>query len=95
MVCVQIFGADRSRTVSYTHLDVYKRQVKNGFAEVYNNFWIRYKNRQPKEESPEWERMHTIAAVYRKKHPVLEETINRMLTELVDVYKRQAQRIWM
>lgn len=59
-------------------------QVKNGFAEVYNNFWIRYKNRQPKEGSPEWERMHTIAAVYRKKHPVLEETINRMLTELVE-----------
>lgn len=59
-------------------------QVKNGFAEVYNNFWIRYKNRQPKEGSPEWERMHTTAAVYRKKHPVLEETINRMLTELVE-----------
>ena len=59
-------------------------QVYNCFAEVYNNFWILYKIRQPKVGSPEWERMHTIAAVYRKKHPVLEETINRMLTELVE-----------
>ena len=51
-------------------------QVGDGFNEVYNNFWNRYKNRQPKENTPEWERMHTIASVLRKKYPLLEETVN-------------------
>ena len=59
-------------------------QVRDGFNEVYNNFWNRYKNRQPKENTPEWERMHTISSVLRKKYPLLEETVNRMLTELVE-----------
>ncbi len=59
-------------------------QVRDGFNEVYNTFWNRYKNHQPREGSPEWERMHTIASVLRKKFPLLEETVNRMLTELVE-----------
>lgn len=59
-------------------------QVANGFSEVYNTFWNRYKDRQPKEQTSEWERMHTVAYVLRRKHPLLEETINRMLTELVE-----------
>lgn len=59
-------------------------QVANGFSEIYNTFWNRYKDRQPKEQTPEWERMHTVASVLRRKYPLLEETINRMLTELVE-----------
>lgn len=59
-------------------------QVSNGFAEVYNEFWCRYKDRQPKEDSPEWERMHTRASVLKKKYPLLEEAINRILTELTE-----------
>lgn len=59
-------------------------QIRDGFGEVYNGFWNRYKRRQPKENTPEWERMHTLAAVFRRKYPFLEETINRMLTELIE-----------
>lgn len=59
-------------------------QVSNGFAEVYNEFWCRYKNRQPKEDSPEWERMHTRAVVLKKKYPLMEEVIARMATEIIE-----------
>lgn len=59
-------------------------QIRDGFSEVYNNFWNRYKNRQPSEDSPEWERMHTRASVLKKKYPFLEEVVNRMLTEFVE-----------
>lgn len=59
-------------------------QVKRGFHEAYNDFWNRYKNRQPNDDSPEWERMHTRASVLKKKYPFLEEAINRMMTELIE-----------
>lgn len=59
-------------------------QVRGGFSEVYNDFWNRYRSRQPKEGSPEWERMHSRAAVLRKKYPFLGETINRMLAEIIE-----------
>lgn len=59
-------------------------QVRDGFAEVYNDFWNRYKDRQPKEDSQEWERMHSWAVVLRKKYPFLESAINRMLTEIIE-----------
>lgn len=59
-------------------------QVKAGFAEIYNEFWNRYKNRQPLENSPEWERMHSWAVVLRRKYPFMRETINRLLTELIE-----------
>lgn len=60
------------------------QQVQDGFSEVYNNFWNRYRNRQPKEDSQEWERMHTMAVVLKKKYPFLEEVVNRMMTEMIE-----------
>lgn len=59
-------------------------QVSNGFDEVYNKFWKRYYERQPKEDSPEWERMHTWAVVLKKKYPLMEEVIARMATEIIE-----------
>lgn len=59
-------------------------QVRNGFNEIYNGFWKRYKDRQPGEDTPEWQRMHTFAVVLRRKYPLFEEVINRMLTELIE-----------
>lgn len=59
-------------------------QVQDGFSEVYNNFWNRYRSRQPKEDSQEWERMHTMAVVLKKKYPFLEEVVNRMMTEMIE-----------
>lgn len=60
------------------------QEVAGGFSEVYNDFWLRYRDRQPKEESPEWERMHTQAVVLKRKYPLLEEVINRMVTEIIE-----------
>lgn len=60
------------------------REVSGGFHEVYNDFWLRYRDRQPKEDTPEWERMHTQAVVLKRKYPLLEETINRMVTEIME-----------
>ena len=48
-------------------------QVRNGFNEIYNGFWKRYKDRQPGEDTPEWQRMHTFAVVLRRKYPLFEE----------------------
>ena len=28
-------------------------QVRDGFCEVYNDFWNRYKDRQPRDDTPE------------------------------------------
>lgn len=60
------------------------REVADGFSEVYNDFWLRYRDRQPKEDSPEWERMHTWAVVLKRKYPLLEEVVNRMVTEIIE-----------
>ncbi len=67
-------------------------QARDGFREVYNDFWIRYKNRQPTEGSSEWERMHSWAAVLRKKYPFLDEVVNRMLTEFVERSRKRGRR---
>lgn len=60
------------------------REVADGFSEVYNDFWLRYRDKQPKEDSPEWERMHTRAVVLKRKYPLLEEVVNRMVTEIIE-----------
>ena len=60
------------------------QEVQQAFSEVYNNFWLRYRDKQPKEDSPEWERMHTQAVVLKRKYPLLEEAINRMVTEIME-----------
>ena len=57
-------------------------QVKQGFSEVYNDFWCRYKDRQPGKDSPEWERMLSRGAVLRRKYPFLAETVTDMIVEL-------------
>ncbi len=57
-------------------------QVRQGFAEVYNSFWCRYKDRQPGKDSAEWERIQTRGAVLRKKYPFLAETVTDMVVEL-------------
>lgn len=57
-------------------------QVKQGFIEVYNEFWNRYKNCVPDRDSEEWERMRTWSVVLQKKHPFLKETIIKMELEL-------------
>lgn len=67
-------------------------QMQDAFVETYNEFWNRYRTRQPKEQSEEWERMHSRAAVLRKKYPFMEELLNRMLTELVERARGRGNR---
>lgn len=67
-------------------------QVRDGFSEVYNNFWNQYKNQQPMENSPEWERMHSWAVILRKKYPFMEEVVNRLLTELIERTRNRGRK---
>lgn len=56
-------------------------EVKQGVQEVYNDFWNRYKNRQPGRNSGEWERMRTRSVMLQKKYPFLKETVILMELE--------------
>lgn len=57
-------------------------QVKQGFTEVYNEFWNRYKNHVPSKDSEEWERIRTWSVVLQKKYPFLKETVIQLELEL-------------
>ena len=57
-------------------------QVRQGFSEVYNSFWNRYKDHVPGKDSGEWERIRTWSVVLQKKYPFLKETVIQMEIEL-------------
>lgn len=57
-------------------------QVKQGFREVYNSFWNRYKDHVPGKDSAEWERIRTWSVVLQKRYPFLKETVILMEIEL-------------
>ena len=57
-------------------------QVKQGFDEVYNQFWRKYKQNIPERNSQEWERIHTYVVVLQKKYPFLRQTVLEMEIEL-------------
>lgn len=57
-------------------------QVRQGFTEVYNEFWNRYKDHVPLKDSSEWKRIRTWSVVLQKKYPFLKETVVLMELEL-------------
>lgn len=57
-------------------------QVRQGFSEVHNEFWNRYKNHVPDKDSEEWERIRTWSVVLQKKYPFLKETVILLELEL-------------
>lgn len=57
-------------------------EVKKGFDEIYNEFWLKYRDKQLPRESDEWERMHSQAIILMKKYSFAKETIVNLLTEL-------------
>lgn len=57
-------------------------EVRQGFTEVYNEFWNRYKSHIPAKDSEEWERVLTWSVVLRKKYPFMKETILELVEEL-------------
>lgn len=64
-------------------------QVQAGFTEVYNQFWLNYRDKQLPKDSAEWERMHTWAVVLMKKYPFLRDTVASMVEELNQRMRRK------
>ena len=64
-------------------------QVKQGFTEVYNDFWNQYKQHVPQTDSSEWERIRTWSVVLQKKYPFLKETIIQLELELDQRMRRK------
>ena len=56
-------------------------QVKQGFTEVYNDFWNEYKKRRPGKDSPEWDRIREQSIKLQKECPFLKDTIIEMELE--------------
>ena len=57
-------------------------EVKQGFAEVCNGFWCRYKDRVPGKHSPEWEHMYARYTALKKKYPFLGKALSELVAEL-------------
>ncbi len=57
-------------------------QVRDGFTEVYNQFWNKYKNNVPEKNSDEWDRIHDWVTVLKKKYPFLVQTVVDLEIEL-------------
>lgn len=66
-------------------------QVKEGFNEVYNQFWLQNKNHIPGPDSDEWEKIHATATSLREKYPFLSQTIVDMEIELDERMRGRGQ----
>ena len=64
-------------------------EVQAGFTEVYNQFWLNYRDKPLPKDSDEWERMHTWAVVLIKKYPFLRDTVASMVEELDQRMRRR------
>lgn len=68
-------------------------QVKNGFNEVYNRFWLKNKNHIPERDSEEWDRIHAEVNALRGKYPFLADTVIRMEVELDERMREEEKMI--
>lgn len=57
-------------------------QVRNGFNEVHNVFWKKYKNHVPSKDSEEWDHITAWSSELQNKYPFLKETIIELTIEL-------------
>lgn len=64
-------------------------QVRQGFSEIYNEFWNRYKNHVPKKDLEEWDRLLTWASVLKRRYPFLKETVIALVVELDQRMRRK------
>lgn len=63
------------------------QEVQKAFDEVYNKFWLNYRDKPLPRQSDEWERMNTWAVVLMKKYPFMKQLVAEMVAEL-------GQRMW-
>lgn len=66
-------------------------QVQNGFNEVYNNFWLKLRDRTIPKQSEEWERIQSRAAVLMKQYPFMKELIAELVIELDQRMRRGSE----
>ena len=57
-------------------------QVRDGFNEVYNQCWNKYKNNVPQKDSQEWDKIVDLSAKLRESYPFMKETILSLVEEL-------------
>lgn len=57
-------------------------EIRQGFIEVYNEFWCRYKDRIPEKHSSEWDRIYDQYVALRKKYPFFAEVLKNLLIEV-------------
>lgn len=58
------------------------QDVQNAFDDVYNKFWLNYRNKVIPKDSEEWERLHNWAVDLMKKYPFMQQIIVEMVTEI-------------
>lgn len=63
--------------------------VTAAFNEIYNSFWLRYRDRPLTRHSPEWERIHTIAVVLIKKYPF--QLAQDMIRDFLDILENRVR----
>lgn len=65
-------------------------QVKQGFDEVYNQFWRRHKEAIPqKYAEEEWEAIHSQMLLLQEKYPFLSQALVSMEIELDERMRRR------
>lgn len=64
-------------------------EVQEAFTEVYNRFWLNYRDKPLPKHSDEWERMQTWAVVLMKKYPFMREVVAAMVEELDQRMRRR------
>lgn len=57
-------------------------QVRDGFNEVYNQFWNKYKNNVPQKDSQEWDQVVDWSEKLRESYSFMKETILSLVEEL-------------
>lgn len=65
------------------------QDVHNAFDDVYNKFWLNYRNKVIPKDSEEWERLHNWAADLMKKYPFMQQIIAEMVTEINQRLRRR------
>ena len=59
------------------------QMVTAAFDEIYNKFWLRYRDRPLSRHSDDWERIHTMAVVLVKKYPF--QLAEDMVRDFLDI----------